>query len=219
MPTRLQLSLLLAAALVCLVASSARGQPAPSGAGAQGNGSSPGTLSTTEEEVIFESLIERMEITKLPKTFKTRNIFYLDYGKFAPVEVPPSDLATGPIVIHRPEVPKEPEKPKVDLMAIKRLFAPIRISSISITPTRKIAVMSYNNAQLRIHLNETILGNVKGKESQKDRVMLQYQEMPPIWLYRVRPGMQQPEVVGETSEESSTTATAAEPGGPQAAQN
>lgn len=155
----------------------------PGQTGATSSASTPLT-SEAEEEVAFDLLSSRFETLVLPPELNFPSVFVLD-TKAAPVRV---------VKVRKTEV-EAPVVPNADV--VKRMFQAVRVSSISITPSRKVAVVSYQQASLRVHPGDTVLGAVTIKEIEKDRVLFQHSTMPPIWIYRVRPGMPPPEVVAQ----------------------
>ncbi len=150
-----------------------------------------GTTSTTEEEELFDAMVEKLKPTKVPKNFKANDCFVMNF---------PKKLIVKPEVVETPvettPVASEPVPIDFDPNQVKLMFAGVRVSSISITPSLRMAVISYNNSSLRIHKDETVLGLVKVVEIEKDRVLFQPKDVPAaIWVYRVRPGMPAPLVI------------------------
>lgn len=151
-----------------------------------------GSISTTQEEELMDAMLEKLKPTKVPKNFKGNDCFVMNFPKKVVEVVKPVDTPTE---TYTPEV-VEPPRPDFDPDQVKQMFAGVRVSSISITPSLRMAVISYNNSSLRIHKDETVLGLVKVVEIEKDRVLFHPKDVPAmIWVYRVRPGMPAPLVV------------------------
>ena len=155
-----------------------------------------GTTSTTEEEELFDAMVEKLKPTKVPKTLKANDCFVMNFPK--KIIEKPKVVETA---VEATPVPSEPVPINFDPNQVKLMFAGVRVSSISITPSLRMAVISYNNSSLRIHKDETVLGLVKVVEIEKDRVLFQPKDVPAaIWVYRVRPGMPAPLVVPAPSD-------------------
>ncbi len=157
----------------------AAAQQAPQG-GPGSLASIAASLQSSEEENVFAALLTRIEVVELPDQ-QLPNIFQIE-GQKKVQEVR--------------EVVEAPQEGELERQ-VKLMFQAVRVSSISITTSRKIAVVSYNNNSFRVRPGENVLGAVVVREIERDRVMFEYPAMPPIWIYRVRPGMPAPEVVFE----------------------